>query len=64
MKPSKKNPSDPSLAERQGLDDRELKENAAENQRSREEAAADWEQAASHRKTDTKDTPEGGRKPG
>ncbi|MBF6991763.1 MULTISPECIES: hypothetical protein [Cupriavidus] len=51
MKQSKHDTSgNPSLDKRQGLDDRELRENAAENQRARERAAADWEHAASHRK--------------
>jgi len=51
MKQSKHATSgNPSLDKRQGLDDRELQENAAENQRARERAAADWEHAASHRK--------------
>ncbi|WP_354687374.1 hypothetical protein [Cupriavidus necator] len=55
MKHSKHDTSgNPSLDKRQGLDDRELKENAAENQRSRERAAAEWERAASHRKDEPK----------
>ncbi|WP_455279701.1 hypothetical protein [Cupriavidus necator] len=55
MKQSKHDTSgNPSLDKRQGLDDRELKENAAENQRARERAAADWERAASHRKDEPK----------
>ncbi|SOZ37104.1 hypothetical protein [Cupriavidus neocaledonicus] len=53
MKHSKHDTSnDPALDRRQGLDDRELKENAADNQRARERARADWEHAASHRKDD------------
>lgn len=60
MKHSKHDTSnDPALDRRQGLDDRELKENAADNQRARERARADWEHAASHRKGAEK-----GRKPG
>ncbi|SOY53432.1 hypothetical protein [Cupriavidus taiwanensis] len=59
MKHSKHDTSNnPALDRRQGLDDRELKENAADNQRARERARADWENAASHRKDD-----EPGRKP-
>ncbi|QEZ45752.1 hypothetical protein [Cupriavidus oxalaticus] len=58
MKQSKHDTSgDPSLDQRQGLDDRELQENAAENQRARERAAADWEHAASHRKDEPKEEP-------
>lgn len=53
MKQSKSHTSgNPSLDKRQGLDDRELNENAAANQRARERAATDWEHAASHRKDD------------
>ncbi|TXI81000.1 MULTISPECIES: hypothetical protein [unclassified Cupriavidus] len=54
----------PALDKRQGLDDRELRENAADNQRARERAAADWKDAASHRKDSG--TNEGGpsRQPG
>ncbi|AMR77018.1 hypothetical protein [Cupriavidus nantongensis] len=60
MKHSKHDTSnDPALDRRQGLDDRELKENAADNQRARARARADWEHAASHRKDAEK-----GRKPG
>lgn len=59
MKHSKHDTSnDPALDRRQGLDDRELKENAADNQRARERARADWEHAASRRKDGEK-----GRKP-
>jgi hypothetical protein len=55
MKHSKHDTSNnPSLDKRQGLDDRELKENAADNQRARERARADWENAASHRKDEPK----------
>lgn len=55
MKHSKHDTSNnPSLDQRQGLDDRELKENAADNQRARERARADWENAASHRKQEPK----------
>ncbi|WP_011300754.1 hypothetical protein [Cupriavidus necator] len=51
MKQSRHDTSgNPELDKRQGLDDRELRENAEANQRSRERAAADWENAASHRK--------------
>ncbi|TDF66109.1 hypothetical protein [Cupriavidus sp. L7L] len=56
MKQSKHDTSgNPSLDKRQGMDDRELQENAAENQRARERAAAEWEHAASHRKDAPKD---------
>ena len=60
MKHSKHDTSnDPALDRRQGMDDRELKENAADTKRARERARADWENAASHRKDAEK-----GRKPG
>ena len=44
------------LAKRQGLDDRELRENAAANQQARERADKDWENAASHRKPSEPET--------
>lgn len=61
MKQSKSDTSgNPALDKRQGLDDRELNENAAKNQRARERAATDWEHAASHRRDDER--PESGDK--
>lgn len=50
MSSRKPDTPDRSLAERQGLDDRELKENRDANNKARQEARQNWEHAASRNK--------------